>query len=98
MTQQQLESSVKQFVAEKFMFGQGADTLTHDTSFLELGLIDSTGVLELVMFLEQQFDIKVGDEEIVPDNLDSVRKIGAYVLRKRGGAADNPVAAVTGAA
>jgi acyl carrier protein len=83
MTQTQIESAVRQFVAEKFMFGQGAEKLTDDTSFLELGVIDSTGVLELVMFLEQKFAIKVGDEEIVPDNLDSVRKIGAYVVRKQ---------------
>jgi acyl carrier protein len=97
MTQQQIETSVQQFVAEKFMFGQGADKLTKDTSFLDLGVIDSTGVLELVMFLEQTFGIKVGDEEIVPDNLDSVRKIGEYVLRKRGAAHDQRKT-VTGAA
>jgi acyl carrier protein len=82
MTQAQIESAVKQFVADKFMFGQGGDKLANDTSFLETGLIDSTGVLELVMFLEEKFRVKVADEEMLPENLDSVRAIAAYVSRK----------------
>ena len=82
MTQAQIESAVRNFVAEKFLFGQGTDTLAADTSFLESGLIDSTGVLELVMFIEDNYRVKVSDEEMVPENLDSVRAIASYVLRK----------------
>jgi acyl carrier protein len=82
MTQAQIESAVKQFVVDKFMFGQGGDKLSGDTSFLESGLIDSTGVLELVMFLEEKFGVKVADEEMLPENLDSIRSIAAYVTRK----------------
>lgn len=84
MTQAQIESAVRQFVVDKLMFGQGAEKLANDTSFLESGLIDSTGVLELVMFLEQSFKVKVADEEMLPENLDSVRAIAAYVVRKQG--------------
>jgi acyl carrier protein len=82
MTQAQIETAVRDFVAEKFMFGQGADKLASDTSFLESGLIDSTGVLELVMFLEEKYRVKVADEEMLPENLDSVRAIASYVTRK----------------
>ena len=82
MTQPQIESAVREFVAEKFMFGQGADTLSSETSFLESGLIDSTGVLELVMFIEDNYRVKVADDEMLPENLDSVRAIAAYVMRK----------------
>ena len=82
MTQAQIETAVRQFVAEKFMFGQGGDKLSSETSFLETGLIDSTGVLELVMFIEDKYRVKVGDEEMLPENLDSIRAIAAYVTRK----------------
>ena len=82
MTQAQIETAVRDFVSEKFMFGQGGDKLASDTSFLESGLIDSTGVLELVMFLEDKYRVKVADEEMLPENLDSVRAIAGYVTRK----------------
>ena len=82
MTQPQIETAVRQFVVDKFMFGQGADKLANDTSFLESGLIDSTGVLELVMFLEEKFRVKVADEEMLPENLDSVSAIAGFVTRK----------------
>ena len=82
MTQAQIETAVRDFVSEKFMFGQGGDKLASDTSFLEGGLIDSTGVLELVMFLEEKYRVKVADEEMLPENLDSVRAIASYVTRK----------------
>ena len=84
MTQAQIESAVRQFVVDKFMFGEGADKLSNETSFLESGLIDSTGVLELVMFLEEKFRVKVSDDEMLPENLDSVKAISAFVARKLG--------------
>ncbi|MCE9535905.1 MAG: acyl carrier protein, partial [Nitrospirae bacterium] len=54
-----------------------------DASFLESGIIDSTGVLELVSFLEEQFKVKVEDEDLIPANLDSVNAIVRYVEKKR---------------
>ena len=82
MNQAQIEAQVREFVVEKFMFGQGAETLANDTSFLASGLIDSTGVLELVMFLEDRFGVTVANEEMLPENLDSVSAIATYVRRK----------------
>ena len=72
---------IKMFIVENFLFGN-AEGLMDDTSFLEDGIIDSTGVLELVNFLEEEFSIKVEDEELVPENLDSINNLSAYLQKK----------------
>lgn len=72
---------VRAFVIENFLFGQGAG-FKDESSFLEQGIMDSTGVLELVAFLEQTFSIKVSDDELLPDNLDSVDLICAFLGKK----------------
>lgn len=82
--QQTIEQDVRQFVISNFLFGEDNGSLTANESFLENGIIDSTGVLELVSFLEQTYGIKVRDEELVPDNLDSLQKVAAFVQRKVG--------------
>lgn len=76
-----LKNTIKQFIIENFLFGNN-DGLTDDTSFLEEGIIDSTGVLEMVTFLEENFEITVNDDELIPENLDSINKITAYLKRK----------------
>jgi len=76
-----IKIKVKNFVVENFLFGN-ANGLEDDTSFLEAGILDSTGVLEVVGFLEEQFGIKVDDEELIPENLDSIKGIGEFVTRK----------------
>lgn len=76
-----IERQIHSFVLTNFLFGQSVD-LEPDDSLLGRGLIDSTGVLELVDFLEERYEIKVEDEEVIPNNLDSVRKVAAYVARK----------------
>jgi len=73
---------IRKFIVDNFMFGQGGDSLQDDTSFLEGGLIDSTGVLELVAFVSQKYEIVVEDEELVPANFDSVDNLAAYLERK----------------
>ena len=65
------------------MFGQGGDTLSNAQSFLETGVIDSTGVLELIAFLEQNYGITVEDHEVLPVNLDSIDQLATFVERKR---------------
>ena len=85
------KSKIKSFIIENFLFGN-ADGLNDDTSFLEEGIIDSTGVLELIAFLEEEFDIKVQDEELIPENLDSIDKVTAFLGRKINN--ENPVAAI----
>jgi acyl carrier protein len=85
MTQQPRES-IRGFIETSFLFRDGRQGLADDESLLGAGLIDSTGILELVSYLEAEFGIVVQDEEIVPENLDSVERIAAYVDFKHAGA------------
>jgi acyl carrier protein len=73
---------IKQFITTNFYVADPAK-LADDASFLDQGIIDSTGVLEVVGFLEENFGIVVGDDEMLPENLDSVRNLTAFVERKR---------------
>ena len=79
-------SKIRDFVVNTFLFGDGA-FLKEDTSFLEEGIIDSTGILELIMFLEETFGIKIEDSELIPDNMDSILNITRFVQSKIGGRA-----------
>ena len=76
-------STIRDFIIENFLFGN-ANGLKDDTSFLEEGIIDSTGVLELVTFLEENFEIQVEDEELIPENLDSIDNVTGYLEGKMG--------------
>ena len=73
--------TVRAFVVENFLFGDDS-RIGPDTSFLKGGILDSTGVLELIGFLEEKFSIRVEDDEVVPDNLDSLNKIALYISKK----------------
>jgi len=79
-----IKQKLKVFIIDKFLLGVSSKALNDDDSFLEKGIIDSTGVLELVSFIEETFNIKVEDEELVPDNLDSLDKLTSYVEKKIG--------------
>ena len=74
-------SKVKEFMSENFLFGEN-DKIKEDSSFLESGLIDSTGILELVAFLEETYDITIEDEELIPENLDNLNNIAQFLERK----------------
>jgi acyl carrier protein len=74
--------AVRRFIGENFLFRDDGDAITHDASLLDAGIIDSTGVLELVCFLESTFGIEVHDDEMLPENLDSIGAITGYVTRK----------------
>ena len=76
-----IRKKVKAFVVENFLFGN-EEGVKDDTSFLDEGIIDSTGILEMVGYLEEEFDISVDDEELVPENLDSINNVVAYLERK----------------
>jgi len=80
------KEKIVRFIRENFLLYQEDDRpLDEDSSFLEEGIIDSTGVLEIVAFLEETFHIKVEDEELVPENLDSVACLTRFVERKQAG-------------
>jgi len=77
-----IKHDIRNFVVENFLFGQASD-LTDESSFLEQGIVDSTGMMELVAHLERTYNIKVKDEELVPDNLDSINSIAAFPTPKK---------------
>ena len=72
---------VREFVVENFLFGDG-NRIEDDMSFMDNGIVDSTGMLEIVGYLENQFGIRVEDEELVPENMDSMKRIAAFITRK----------------
>lgn len=79
----QTADAVTDFIIENFLFGVTEDAPSPNDSFLQLGYIDSTAMLELIAFVEEQFGIELEDDELVPDNLDSVSRITDLVSRKR---------------
>jgi len=78
----EIKSKLTSFILNKFLLGDESKTPKDNDSFLEKGIIDSTGVLELVSYIEDTFNIKVEDEELIPDNLDSLEKLTKYVKKK----------------
>ncbi len=75
------EIEIRQFIADRFLFGE-AKTLGDQDSLLEAGIIDSTGILELINHLEEHYGIKVNDDELVPENLDTIASIAAFLGKK----------------
>lgn len=80
-----ISDRIRSHILDSFLFTSDGGRLKNDASFLEEGIVDSTGVLELVMFVEENFGITVEDEEILPDNFDSVNALVGYVQRKLNG-------------
>jgi acyl carrier protein len=78
-----VESKIRGYIAENFLFGN-ADQLSVDDSFLDKGIIDSTGILEIIMFLEEEFGVKVADNEMLPENLDSIGNLVRFIAKKSG--------------
>ena len=84
-----IEKEVRQYILDNFLFGRTEVEVSSGASLLDLGIIDSTGVLELVTFLEDKYQIKIEDEELIPANLDSLNGIICFVEGKRAASADN---------
>lgn len=94
---QAIQNAVRQFIVSNYLFGQMGD-FPEEESFLQAGIIDSTGVLELVAFLEETFGIRVVDHEMTTDNLDSIGKVARFVLSKTNNASGIAGATRVGAA
>lgn len=77
------KTQIRGFIVDNFLFGTDDGSLKDGDSFLESGIIDSTGILEVVGFVEDEFGFDVKDEELVPENFDSIERIAAYIERKR---------------
>jgi acyl carrier protein len=74
-----IEALIRDYILENFLYTDDGKKLGNDDSFLENGVIDSTGVVELVMFVEETFGFEVADEDIVPEHFDSVERLARYV-------------------
>lgn len=75
-----IKEKIKDFIIENFLFGEDND-LKDDTSFLEEGIIDSTGVLELIEYLEEEFELEIDDEDMIPENLDSLNNLEQFISK-----------------
>ncbi len=79
----QISASVREFIVENFLLGEEDDDFTNNRSFLESGLIDSMGILELISFVEDTYEVEIADDELVPENLDSVDRVTKFIQSKR---------------
>lgn len=79
----EIEEKIRNFLIENFVLSEQLDELGFDESFLENGVVDSTGILELVFFVEDQFGIQIDTSEVLPENFDSVNCLASYIRRKQ---------------
>jgi len=76
---------IREFIETNFLFSEEDKNLDDSVSFLESGIVDSTGILEIVEFVEEKFDISIEDDELVPENLDSIERLTGFLTRKLAG-------------
>ena len=79
-----IKGKIKNFIITNFLFGNESDFIGEDESFLESEIIDSTGILEIITFIEENYNIKIEDDELVPKNLDSLNNATAFIQKKTG--------------
>ena len=79
---QTIQKQIWDFILENFLYGETDNGLNETDSFLEKGIIDSTGILELIAFIEQTYEIQIEDEELIPENLDSLNNVASFVQKK----------------
>ncbi|MCU7811972.1 MAG: acyl carrier protein [Candidatus Thiodiazotropha sp. (ex Notomyrtea botanica)] len=77
-----VEAKIRNYILENYLFTDDQTLLNSKDSFLEKGILDSTGILEVIYFLEEDFKIKIDDEEMIPENLDSVNNIVNFIEHK----------------
>jgi acyl carrier protein len=78
----EIKTRIRHYIRETFLLDDSAAAIPDDASLLELGVVDSTGILDLVLFVEEQFGIQVGDDELVPANFETVDRLAAYIASK----------------
>lgn len=77
-----IEQQLKEYISSNLLFSENGYPYPDDASFLEEGIVDSVGIMELVAFIEENMHVSVEDQEITPDNFDSITKLAAYIQRK----------------
>ena len=79
-----IREKVRNFITETFLIGDEKTKLKDSDSFMHKGVIDSTGVLELASFVESEYNFSIDDNEMIPDNLDSIENLAKFIVRKIG--------------
>jgi len=79
----EVKETVRQYIIDNFLFGDVSPLESDSMSLLDGGIIDSVGVMELVAFLEQDFELNIADEDLIPENLDSVDNLTAFIGRRK---------------
>lgn len=82
-----IKSDLREFITMNYLFSDNSGMVADEDSLIESGVIDSTGILELIEFLEERYGIEVGESETVPDNLGSIDNLARFVVGKRGSTA-----------
>lgn len=77
-------NDLRTFILDNFMLGRNQEEFQDSVSLLDMGIIDSTGILELVEFVEKSYGVKIEDQELVPENLDSIDNLVTFISRKTG--------------
>jgi acyl carrier protein len=78
-----MKKTIRKYILENLLFTDDESTLRDDESFLDGGIIDSTGVMEIILFIEESFGFRVDDDEMLPVNFDSVNNLATFILRKQ---------------
>ncbi len=86
-TYEAVAAKIRDYLSRNFLFSDHGFEYDDDASFLELGIIDSFGFMELLQWVQEGFSISVADDELVPDNFDSIRKLSSFILGKKSGGA-----------
>jgi len=77
-----IKDKLRSYILENFLFTDDQSELNNEDSFMDQGIIDSTAILELIFFMEEEFSVKVEVEEMIPDNLDSINKVTRFIESK----------------
>ena len=81
--QSMIKAAIRSFIIRNYFFGDETPHFDDNHSFLEKGIVDSTGILELISYIEDVYDLSIEDDEMIPENLDSLDNIAAFVVRKK---------------
>ena len=78
-----VKKQLRDYIVENFLFGDTEMEFSDSDSFMEKGILDSTGILDVILYLEENFNMKVEDDELIPDNLDSIDNLTAFIEQKK---------------